>query len=89
LLHSGNFISYDLNTLSVAASERNIIMPTLKTATQKPQMEFTQRFVYIIAPATGELWMANIKNKNDIKKIKVSNTPFRLTLMGFENSGDH
>lgn len=89
LLHSGNFISYDLNTLTVAAAERNIIAPTLKTATQKPQMEFTQRFVYITAPATGELWMANIKNNNDIKKIKVSNTPFRLTLMGFENNGDH
>lgn len=89
LLHSGNFISYDLSTLAVITSERNIIAPTLKTSTQKPQMEFTKRFIYITAPTAGELWMVNVKNNANTKKIKVSNTPFRLTLMGFENSVDH
>jgi uncharacterized cupin superfamily protein len=88
LLHSGNFISYDLNTLAIAKESRNIIAPTAKDSKQKPQMVFTQRFVYITQPSTGELLQFNIKN-NAITKIKVSNTPYRLTLLGFENSVDH
>jgi len=89
LLHSGNFISFDLSSLAIASSDRNVIAATAKDSKQKPQMEFSQRFIYITAPATGELQVFNIKNSADVKKIKVSNTPFRLTIMGFENSGDH
>jgi hypothetical protein len=89
LLHSGNFIAYDLATLAVAISERNLIPATDKTSTQKPQMEFTQRFVYITAPTSGELQIFSTKNSATTKKIKVSNTPYRLSIVGFENSGDH
>jgi hypothetical protein len=89
LLHSGNFISFNLNTLSNATSERNLIPATAKDSKQKPQLELTQRFAYITLPATGELQFFSFKDIANSKKIKVSNTPYRLTIMGFENSGDH
>ena len=89
LLHSGNFMSFNLSSLAIASSDRNVIPATAKDSKQKPQMEFSQRFIYITSPTTGELQIFNIKNSADAKKIKVSNTPFRLTIMGFENSGDH
>jgi hypothetical protein len=89
LLHTGNFIAYDLTTLSVATSERNLIAATDKASKQKPQMEFTQRFIYITAPTIGELQIFSTKNSANTKKIKVSNTPYRLSILGFENSGDH
>ena len=89
LLHSGNFISYNLSSLSVATSEVNLIEATPKTSTKKPQMVLTQRFVYITAPATGELQIFNIKKSSDARKIKVSAAPYRLSIMGFENSTDH
>jgi hypothetical protein len=89
LLHSGNFISFNLSSLAVATSERNLIAATAKDSKQKPQMEFSRRFIYITSPTTGELQILNIKNSADAKKIKVSSTPFRLTILGFENSADH
>jgi hypothetical protein len=89
LLHSGNFITFDLKTLSTATSERNLIPATAKDSKQKPQLELTQRFAYVTLPATGELQFFGIKDNANSKKIKVSNTPYRLTIMGFENSGDH
>jgi hypothetical protein len=89
LLHSGNFVSYNLTSMSVATREVNLIETTVKTSTKKPQMVLTQRFVYITAPATGELQMFNLKNTSESKKIKVSNAPYRLSIMGFENSIDH
>jgi hypothetical protein len=52
-------------------------------------MEFTQRFIYITAPTIGELQIFSTKNSATTKKIKVSNTPYRLSILGFENSGDH
>ena len=73
----------------MATNEVNIIEPTQTTSTQKPQMVLTQRFIYVTSPTTGELLMFNSKNTSDLRKIKVSNTPYRLSIMGFENSADH
>ncbi len=89
LLHSGNFISFNLASNTVATNEVNIIGATQTTSTQKPQMVLTQRFIYVTSPTTGELLMFNSKNTSDLRKIKVSNTPYRLSIMGFENSADH
>jgi hypothetical protein len=88
LLHSGDFVSYDLNTLKIAKATINVISSTAKDSKQKPQMEFTNRFVYIIQPTAGELVQFNLTN-NVSSKIKVSSTPYRITLLGFENSVDH
>jgi hypothetical protein len=89
LLHSGNFISYNLNTLAISKESTNLIPATAKDSKQKPQMVFTNRFVYITQPSSGEIAQFLIKNTSNNKKVKVSNTPYRLTLLGFENSVDH
>ncbi len=89
LLHSGNFISYNLSSLAIESNEVNLVGPTPKTSTKKPQMVLSQRFVYVTTPETGELQIFNIKKSSDFKKIKVSANPYRLTIMGFENSVDH
>lgn len=88
LLHSGDFKLYDLSSLQ-ADKEAKIIAETATDATLKPQMQISEKFAYITSPSTGELLQVNIQNTSNIKKIKVSNTPYMITILGFENSESH
>ena len=87
LLHSGEFRLFDLNNLQ-AEKTATIIAATAENATQKPQLELTERFAYITSPTTGELLQANLSTLA-VTKIKTSATPYRITIFGHENSAGH
>lgn len=88
LLHSGELRIYDLtsNTLKTSGS---VLGATAKDETQKPQLEATSRYVYITQPKSGELMVISTGNLAKISKVKVSSTPYRLAILGFESSEGH
>lgn len=88
LLHSGELRIYDLksNTLKISGS---VIGATAKDETQKPQLEATSRYIYITQPKSGELLAVSTGNLSKISKVKVSATPYRLAILGFESSEGH
>jgi hypothetical protein len=88
LLHSGEFKLFNLTSLQVE-KEGKIINETATDATLKPQMQLTEKFAYITAPATGELVQLNLSTMAIVKKIKVSATPYMITILGFENDKSH
>ena len=88
LLHSGEIKLFDLNSLQ-AIKEAKVITETAEDSKQKPQMALTENFAYITSPTTGELFQLNLKSMAVVNKIKVSNTPYMITIIGFENSAGH
>ncbi|WP_090335512.1 YncE family protein [Dyadobacter koreensis] len=88
LLHSGEVKVYDLKTNTVLKSG-NIIPATSKDETQKPQIEATSKYLYVTQPKSGELLKIDIADFSKINKIKVSATPYRLTILGIESSESH
>jgi len=88
LLFSGEFKLFNLTSLQVE-KEAKVIQETASDATSKPQMQLTENFAYITSPTTGELFQLNLSNMSIAKKIKVSNTPYTITILGFENSKGH
>ncbi|GGM79457.1 hypothetical protein GCM10010967_08960 [Dyadobacter beijingensis] len=88
LLHSGELRVYDLKTNSLKISG-SVTGATAKDETQKPQLEATARYIYITQPKTGELLVVNAANLSKISKVKVSATPYRLSILGFESSEGH
>lgn len=88
LLHSGEFKLFNLTSLQVE-KDGKVISETATDATLKPQMQLTENFAYITSPATGELLQVNLATMTIAKKIKVSNTPYMITILGFENSKSH
>lgn len=88
LLHSGEVKIYDLATNTFVSSA--VILPvTAKEETQKPQLEATQRFLYITQPKSGELLQLDRKNFSKINRIKVTATPYRLAILGIESNESH
>lgn len=88
LLHSGELRVIDLKTNATKASG-SVIAATAKDETQKPQLEATARNIYITQPKTGELLVVSTANLSKIQKVKVSATPYRLSILGFESSEGH
>jgi len=88
LLHSGEFKLFNLNSLT-AEKEGKVIPETATDAALKPQIQLTENFAYITSPSTGELLQLNLTSMAIVKKIKVSKTPYMITILGFENSEDH
>ena len=77
---------FNTNNLKISGS---VTGATAKDETQKPQLEATTRYVYITQPKTGELLVVNAGNLSKINKVKVSATPYRLAILGFESSEGH
>ncbi|MCC9020170.1 hypothetical protein [Flavobacterium lipolyticum] len=88
LLHTGEFKLYNLTSLQVE-KEAKVIAETATDAALKPQMQLTENFGYITSPTTGELLQLNLSTMAIAKKIKVSSTPYMITVLGFENSKGH
>lgn len=88
LLHSGELRIYDLKTNALKISG-SVTGATAKDETQKPQLEATSRYIYITQPKTGELLVVNAANLSKTNKVKVSATPYRLAILGFESSEGH
>lgn len=88
LLHSGEVRIYDLKTNSVLKSG-SVITGTAKDETQKPQLEATSRYLYITQPKSGELLQVSVKDLGKVNRVKVSATPYRLTVLGVESSESH
>lgn len=88
LLHDGTLKVYDLSTGSLK-KEAKILDATAKTETQKPTLAGTARYAYVVLPKAGEVQQVSLSDLSIIKKIKVSATPYRLTVFGFENSESH
>ncbi|PWB27380.1 hypothetical protein [Flavobacterium sp. HTF] len=87
LLHSGEFKLFNLTSLAVE-KETKPISETATDATLKPQLAISERFAYITSPNTGELIQLDLSSAVS-KKIKVSNTPYMITIIGYENSESH
>lgn len=87
LMHSGEIKLFDLNSLQLDKNA-TVIAETASDSEQKPQLELTQAFAYITSPNTGELLQVNLATMA-IKKIKTSNTPYRITIFGYESSTGH
>jgi hypothetical protein len=88
LLHSGEFKLFNLNSLQ-AEKESKIIGETAADAPLKPQIQLTANFAYITSPSTGELLQYSFEKTAIVNKIKVSTTPYMITILGFENSKSH
>lgn len=88
LLHSGEVRIYDLKA-NAPKTSGSVIGATAKDETQKPQLEATSRYIYITQPKTGELLVVNAANLSKSNKVKVSATPYRLAILGFESSEGH
>jgi hypothetical protein len=88
LMHSGEVKIYDLKTSTLKTSG-NILPATSKEETQKPQLVATERYLYITQPKTGELLTVRVANLSQTSRIKVSSTPYRLTIAGMESNEDH
>lgn len=88
LMHSGLLKIFNLNTGNLIR-EANVIAQVERTDKQKPTIEATNRYTYITMPKLGELYQIDNNDLSKIVKIKVSATPFRLTIVGFENSQSH
>ncbi|WP_163400818.1 hypothetical protein [Flavobacterium fluviatile] len=87
LLFSGEFKLFNISSLQVE-KEIKATSETATDATLKPQMAVTDRFAYITSPTTGELLQINLST-SEIKKTKVSATPYMITVIGHENSENH
>jgi hypothetical protein len=88
LLHSGLMKIIDLKT-NKTEFEQNITVTTEKSSTQKPQMVMSNRFIYLTLPKSGEIQKTRITQPNTVTKIKVSASPFRLAIMGYESNESH
>lgn len=88
LLLSGDFKVFNLTSLQVE-KEAKVIPETASDAALKPQIQLTENFAYITSPTTGELLQLNLSTMTIAKKIKVSATPYMITILGFENSKSH
>jgi hypothetical protein len=88
LLHSGELRIYELKTNTLIAGGK-VIPVTAKDETQKPQIEATTRYIYITQPKTGELLQVDAKDFTKQQRIRISATPYRLTILGVESSESH
>jgi hypothetical protein len=88
LLHDGTLKIYDLAN-GTLKREGKVLAAIEKAETKKPTLEATGRYAYIAMPRAGEVHQIKLTNLSDIKKIKVSATPYRLTVFGFEDSRSH
>jgi hypothetical protein len=88
LLHSGEVRIFDLKSNSFTKTG-TVIPASSKEETQKPQIEATSRFIYITQPKSGELIRIDITDFAKTERIKVSATPYRLTVLGIESDESH
>lgn len=88
LLHSGEVQVYELKSNKLLRSA-NVIAATDKAETQKPQLEATSKYLYITQPKTGQILQVETANLTSKKTIKVSATPYRLSVVGVESNADH
>ncbi|MFC5284740.1 hypothetical protein [Pedobacter alpinus] len=88
MLLNGNLRIYNSST-GVLKKDGKVFMETLKTETSKPFLAATERFIYLVDPKEGEINQISTTNFSDVKKIKVSEKPFSITILGYENSQAH
>lgn len=88
LLHNGEFKLFNLTSLQLE-KEGKAIPETATDAPLKPQLQLTEKYAYITSPTTGELLQLDLSTLAIAKKIKVSKTPYMITILGFENSKGH
>ncbi len=85
LTHSGELSIFDIKTNTRKASAK-VIDLVAKDEKQKPQLVATSKYVYISSPKTGEILKIETANLSNVQRIKVSATPYRMTLFGYELS---
>lgn len=88
LMHSGEVKIFDLknNTLKTSGS---ILSATAKDEKQKPKIVATSRSLYVTQPKTGELLIIPVADLSKSSRLKVSKTPYSLSIVGMESSSDH
>ncbi|SOE23085.1 hypothetical protein SAMN06298216_3475 [Spirosomataceae bacterium TFI 002] len=89
LSHSGDMVYKDIFTGGIIKSNPALLAATAKDETQKPQMVVSGKFAYITQPKIGEVLMVNIKNPSIQQRIKVSNRPYSITVLGYESNEIH
>jgi hypothetical protein len=88
LFLSGEVKIYDLKINSIKKSG-SVIPAVTKEETQKPQLEATSKYLYITQPKSGELLQIYVSDFTKVKRIKVTATPYRLTILGVESDESH
>jgi hypothetical protein len=83
LLHNGEVYIYDVKTNKLKTFGK-IIDVVATDEKQKPQLVATDRNMYITLPKSGDLLKVETAKLTNNQKIKVSNTPFRLVILGAE-----
>lgn len=86
--HNGEVKIYDLATNNLKKSG-TVVSAVAKDEKQKPQLEATSKYLYVTQPKTGELLQIDITDFSKVNKIKVSATPYRLSILGIESSESH
>lgn len=83
LSHSGEARIYDLKTNTLKT--QGIILPaTDKDEKQKPTLVATKKYLYLTQPKTGEVLQIPTGNLATSTRIKVSGTPYRISVAGLE-----
>ncbi|WP_031525948.1 hypothetical protein [Dyadobacter crusticola] len=88
LMYNGDVKLFDLASGAEKASG-SVIAPVARDEVQKPQVEATARYIYIIQPKSGELLQISTANFARKQSMRVSGTPYRLSILGFESSEGH
>lgn len=88
LLLDGSLKIHDAAT-GTLKREGNVLPATAKDSKTKPFLVATDRYVYLISPALGEVKQVSTSNFSDTKIFKVSSAPFSAAVIGFENSQGH
>ncbi|WP_372757658.1 hypothetical protein [Mariniflexile sp.] len=88
LLYSGDLKIFNLSNLSLE-KDNNVISPTATSAASKPLLLLSDRFAYITSTSTSELFQINLSKMSVAQKLTITDNPFSMTFMGYENSTDH
>jgi hypothetical protein len=87
--HDGTVRIYDLTTNQLLKEGKLLATPIARTETQKPTLVATKKFLYLTSPKTGEVEQFDATTLASVRKIKVTGTPYRLTVMGIESNEQH
>lgn len=89
LTHAGDFVYKNISNGSTEATINGMIASTATDETQKPQLAISGDFAYLTQPKSGEVLMVKINNPQVQSRFTVGSTPYRMTVMGYENNEGH
>jgi hypothetical protein len=83
LTHGGEARIFDLKT-NTLKTQGSVLSATDKDEKQKPTLVATKKYLYLTQPKTGEVLQVPTSNLTGSTRIKVSGTPYRISVAGLE-----